>query len=67
VWDFVDKAEAWGVDSIWLSDHLLPEFPSYDASTALAMFVARTRGLTRPVAATPLGCGMLFEKLAEGQ
>lgn len=43
VWDFVDRAEAWGVDSIWLSDHLLAKFPSYDALTVLAMFVARTR------------------------
>lgn len=43
VWDFVDKAEAWGVDSIWLSDHVVGRFPSYDALTVLAMFVARTR------------------------
>jgi probable F420-dependent oxidoreductase len=45
VWDFVDKAEAWGADSIWLSDHVVARFPSYDAMTVLAMFVARTRRL----------------------
>jgi len=40
---FAERAEDLGLDSIWLSDHLVGRRPTLEVSTVMAMFAARTR------------------------
>jgi probable F420-dependent oxidoreductase len=44
IFELIDKAEQWGIDSIWLSDHLLDigAHPELDTPTLLAAIAART-------------------------
>jgi probable F420-dependent oxidoreductase len=44
VFELIDKAEAWGIDSIWLSDHIIDVgvHPELDTPSMLAAIAART-------------------------
>ena len=44
IFELIDKAEAWGVDSIWLSDHVIDVgvHPELDTPSMLAAIAART-------------------------
>jgi probable F420-dependent oxidoreductase len=42
---YIDKAEAWGIDSVWLSDHLLGPRPEVAIMPMMAAIAARTRRL----------------------
>src|SRR6266568_4102600 len=43
--EYVDKAEAWGIDSVWLSDHLMGPLPEVAAMPMSAPIAARTQRL----------------------
>ena len=47
MFELIDKAEQWGIDSIWLSDHILDSgaHPELDTPTMLAAIAARTTRL----------------------
>jgi probable F420-dependent oxidoreductase len=47
VFELIDKAEAWGIDSIWLSDHIIDVGvnPELDTPSMLAAIAARTSRL----------------------
>jgi alkanesulfonate monooxygenase len=40
---YIDQAEAWNVDSIWLSDHLLHQTPELETLTMLSVIASRTK------------------------
>ena len=40
---YVERAEDVGIDSIWLSDHIVSRNPSLDIACVMAMFAARTK------------------------
>src|SRR5260370_12768776 len=40
-----EHAEDWGLDSFWLSDHLLPPSPDLDVVAALSLLASRTSGM----------------------
>lgn len=40
---YAERAEAVGIDSIWLSDHIVSRNPELDISCIMAMFAARTK------------------------
>ena len=40
---YAERAEDLGIDSIWLSDHIVSRQPSLDISCVMAMFAARTK------------------------
>ncbi len=40
---YAERAEDLGIDSIWLSDHLVSRQPSLDVACVMAMFAARTK------------------------
>jgi probable F420-dependent oxidoreductase len=44
IFELIDKAEAWGLDSIWLSDHIIDvgAYPELDTPSMLAAIAART-------------------------
>jgi probable F420-dependent oxidoreductase len=44
VFELIDKSEAWGIDSIWLSDHIIDAgaHPELDTPSMLAAIAART-------------------------
>src|SRR5438874_12835052 len=43
--EYIDKAEAWGIDSVWLSDHLMGPRPEVAVMPMMAAIAARTRRL----------------------
>src|SRR5262245_11554440 len=43
--EYIDKAEAWGVDSVWLSDHLIGPRPEVAVMPMMAAIAARTQRL----------------------
>lgn len=47
IFELIDKADAWGIDSIWLSDHIIDVgvHPELDTPTMLAAIAARTTRL----------------------
>ena len=45
LFEYIDKAEAWGIDSIWLSDHMLGERSEIALMPMMAAIAARTRRL----------------------
>ena len=47
VFELIDKAEAWGIDSVWLSDHIIDVGvnPELDTPSMLAAIAARTTRL----------------------
>ena len=45
IFEYIDKAEAWGIDSIWLSDHMLGTRPTLAIVPMMAAIAARTRRL----------------------
>jgi probable F420-dependent oxidoreductase len=45
IFEYVDKAEAWGVDSIWLSDHMISSRAEVSIIPMMAAIAARTRRL----------------------
>ena len=45
LFDYIDKAEAWGVDSVWLSDHMMGEREEVAIVPMMAAIAARTRRL----------------------
>jgi probable F420-dependent oxidoreductase len=45
LFEYIDKAEAWGIDSIWLSDHMLGERSEVAIIPMMAAIAARTRRL----------------------
>jgi probable F420-dependent oxidoreductase len=45
LFEYIDKAEAWGIDSVWLSDHLISERPEVAIMPMMAAIAARTRRL----------------------
>jgi len=42
---YAERAEELGIDSIWLSDHIVSRRPSLEISAVMAMFAARTKSL----------------------
>jgi probable F420-dependent oxidoreductase len=40
---YAERAEDLGIDSIWLSDHIVSREPSLDTSCVMALFAARTK------------------------
>src|SRR5919198_329926 len=44
IFELIDKAEAWGIDSMWLSDHIIDvgAHPELDTPSMLAAIAART-------------------------
>jgi hypothetical protein len=40
---YAERAEAVGIDSIWLSDHIVSRNPELEISCIMAMFAARTK------------------------
>lgn len=40
---YAERAEAVGIDSIWLSDHIVSRNPEFEISCIMAMFAARTK------------------------
>lgn len=45
LFDYIDKAEAWGIDSVWLSDHMMGERAEVAIIPMMAAIAARTRHL----------------------
>ncbi len=45
MFEYIDKAEAWGIDSIWLSDHMMGERQEVSIVPMMAAIAARTRRL----------------------
>ncbi len=45
LFEYIDKAEAWGVDSVWLSDHMMGERAEVAIIPMMAAIAARTRRL----------------------
>jgi probable F420-dependent oxidoreductase len=45
LFEYIDKAEAWGIDSVWLSDHMIGERPEVAIMPMMAAIAARTRRL----------------------
>ena len=45
LFDYIDQAEAWGIDSVWLSDHLMGERSEVSIVPMMAAIAARTRRL----------------------
>lgn len=45
LFEYIDKAEAWGIDSVWLSDHLMGDRPEVAIIPMMAAIAARTRRL----------------------
>jgi probable F420-dependent oxidoreductase len=45
LFEYIDRAEAWGVDSVWLSDHLMGERAEVSIVPMMAAIAARTRRL----------------------
>lgn len=45
IFEYVDKAEAWGVDSIWLSDHMIGARAEVSIIPMMAAIAARTQRL----------------------
>ena len=43
--EYIDKAEAWGIDSVWLSDHLMGPRPEVAVMPMMAAIAARTQRL----------------------
>jgi len=41
----IDKAEAWGIDSVWLSDHMMGERADVSIVPMMAAMAARTQRL----------------------
>src|SRR3990170_1287411 len=41
--DYAERAEAVGIDSIWLSDHIVSRIPDLDITCVMAVFAARTK------------------------
>jgi alkanesulfonate monooxygenase SsuD/methylene tetrahydromethanopterin reductase-like flavin-dependent oxidoreductase (luciferase family) len=40
---YAERAEDLGIDSIWLSDHIVSRPPNLETSCVMAMFAARTK------------------------
>ena len=47
LFEYIDKAEAWGMDSVWLSDHLMGPRPEVAVMPMMAAIAARTQRLDR--------------------
>lgn len=45
LFEYIDKAEAWGIDSVWLSDHLMGPRPEVAIMPMMAAIAARTQRL----------------------
>jgi probable F420-dependent oxidoreductase len=45
LFEYIDKAEAWGIDSVWLSDHMIGERPEISIVPMMAAIAARTSRL----------------------
>ena len=45
LFEYIDKAEAWGIDSVWLSDHMIGERPEVAIIPMMAAIAARTSRL----------------------
>jgi probable F420-dependent oxidoreductase len=45
LFEYIDKAEAWGIDSVWLSDHLMGSRPEVAIVPMMAAIAARTQRL----------------------
>jgi probable F420-dependent oxidoreductase len=45
LFEYIDKAEAWGIDSVWLSDHMIGERPEVSIVPMMAAIAARTQRL----------------------
>ncbi len=45
LFEYIDKAEAWGVDSVWMSDHLLGTRPEVAVLPMMAAIAGRTQRL----------------------
>ncbi len=45
LFDYIDKAEAWGIDSVWLSDHMMGERAEVSIIPMMAAIAARTQRL----------------------
>lgn len=45
LFEYIDKAEAWGVDSVWLSDHMMGERQEVAIVPMMAAIAARTQRL----------------------
>ena len=45
LFEYIDKAEAWGIDSVWLSDHLMGPRPEVAIVPMMAAIAARTQRL----------------------
>jgi alkanesulfonate monooxygenase SsuD/methylene tetrahydromethanopterin reductase-like flavin-dependent oxidoreductase (luciferase family) len=41
--NYAERAEAVGIDSIWLSDHIVSRIPDLDITCIMSMFAARTK------------------------
>ena len=41
--DYAERAEDMGIDSIWLSDHIVARNPSFDTACIMAMWAGRTK------------------------
>ena len=50
---YAERAEAVGIDSIWLSDHIVSRNPELEISCIIAMFAARTKKIQQ----LPIGAG----------
>ncbi|ETW93258.1 MAG: hypothetical protein ETSY1_40005 [Candidatus Entotheonella factor] len=45
LFEYIDKAEAWGIDSVWLSDHMMGERSEVSIIPMMAAIAARTQRL----------------------
>ena len=45
LFDYIDKAEEWGIDSVWLSDHMMGERAEVSIIPMMAAIAARTQRL----------------------
>ena len=45
LFEYIDKAEAWGIDSVWLSDHMMGERAEVSIVPMMAAIAARTQNL----------------------
>ncbi len=45
LYEYIDKAEAWGIDSVWLSDHMMGERAEVSIVPMMAAIAARTQKL----------------------
>ena len=45
LFEYIDKAEAWGIDSVWLSDHMMGERAEVSIVPMMAAIAARTQRL----------------------